>query len=130
VTTNPTTPRRVRVRNSRATAGRSRRQSVRTEIDNQTELGEVYMRSLMRSQLRLAVGVLAVLALTVGLLPALFVVAPATRTTQVLGLPLPWLLLGGVVYPVLIGLGAIYVHRAERNEQSFSELVEPPRRGR
>jgi hypothetical protein len=60
----------------------------------------------------------------------MFVVAPVTRTTQVLGLPLPWLLLGGVVYPVLIGLGAFYVHRAERNEQSFSELVEPPRQRR
>jgi hypothetical protein len=60
----------------------------------------------------------------VGLLPVLFVLAPETRTTTVLGVPLPWLLLGLVVYPFLVLLGWVYVHRAERNEQSFSDLVE------
>jgi hypothetical protein len=94
------------------------------EIDAQTQLGEVYMRSLMRTQLRLAAGVLGLLALTVGLLPLLFVLVPATRTVHVLGLPLAWLLLGLVVYPLLVLLGWLYVRGAERNEQAFSDLVE------
>jgi len=38
--------------------------------------------------------------------------------------PLPWLLLGLLAYPLLVGLGWAYVRRAERNEQVFSELVD------
>jgi uncharacterized BrkB/YihY/UPF0761 family membrane protein len=118
-------PQRVRVTSPRTGVAGSRRvRSVRSEIDDQTQLGEVYMRSLIRTQLRLAFLVIGVLALTVGLLPVLFVLAPETRTTTVLGVPLPWLLLGLVVYPFLVLLGWVYVHRAERNEQSFSDLVE------
>jgi hypothetical protein len=118
-------PQRVRVTSPRTGAVDPRRvRSVRSEIDDQTQLGEVYMRSLMRTQLRLAFLVIGVLAATVGLLPVLFVLVPETRTTTVLGVPLPWLLLGLVVYPFLVLLGWGYVRRAEHNEQSFSDLVE------
>jgi hypothetical protein len=96
---------------------------VGSEIDAQTELGEVYVRSLVRTQLRLAVGVSAAVASTLGLLPVLFALAPASRSLRVVGVPLPWLLLGLVVYPCLVGLGWVYVHRAERNERVFSDLV-------
>jgi hypothetical protein len=41
-----------------------------------------------------------------------------------LGLPLPWLLLGVVVYPVLIAAAWLYVRQADRNERDFSELVQ------
>ena len=95
-----------------------------SEIDAQTELGEVYVRSLVRSQLRLAVEVVAGLALTLGMLPMLFAAVPGTRSMNVLGLPMPWLLLGLVVYPVLVTLGWVYVRRAERNERAFSDLVD------
>ncbi|MGH3444150.1 MAG: hypothetical protein ACRDPB_02130 [Nocardioidaceae bacterium] len=126
MSTQPETPARVRVTSERAARGRSRRTSVLTEIDAQTQLGEVYMRSLMRSQLRLAVGITALLVLSVGLLPVVFTLAPVTRRVSVLSVPLPWLLLGGVVYPCLVLLGWVYVRRAERNERAFAELVEPP----
>jgi hypothetical protein len=119
----PGPPQRVRVTSPRA--GRPRRTSIASEIDAQTALGEIYMRSLMRTQLRLALGTVLVLALTVGLLPVLFLVAPAARTTDVAGIPLPWLVLGFAVYPVLIALAWSYVRRAERNERSFHDLVGP-----
>jgi hypothetical protein len=122
---NPPHLHRVRITSPRAApGGRSTRRSVSSEIDAQSELGEVYMRSLVRSQLRLALGVVLLVALTVGLLPVLFEVVPASRDTKVAGVPLPWLLLGLVVYPFLVGLGWGYVHRAERNEQAFSDLVD------
>jgi hypothetical protein len=117
-------PRRVRVSSPRTGTGDHRRPSVSSEIDAQTELGEVYVRSLVRSQLLLAVQVALALALTVGLLPVLFAVVPASRSARVVGVPLPWLLLGVVVYPVLVALGWLYVRRAERNERAFSELVD------
>ena len=94
-----------------------------TDIDAETRLGDMYMGSLLREQLRLALGVLAVLALTVGLLPLLFHLAPRLSGVGVFGLPLGWLLLGVAVYPWLLVLGWAYVRRAERNERDFAELV-------
>lgn len=120
------TPRRVRVTSPRTSAPRPRRVTVAREIDAQTDVGEVYMRSLLKSQLRLALLVIAALAVLLGGLPALFVLAPDIRELQVLGLPLPWLLLGGLVYPVLIGLGWFYVRQAERTERDFTDLVDRP----
>jgi hypothetical protein len=96
---------------------------VEREIDEQTVLGEVYVRSLMRAQLRLATVVLGTVALTLGALPLLFAVAPGSGRAEILGLPLPWVLLGFVVYPALVGVGAFYVRQAERNEREFGDLV-------
>lgn len=116
-------PPRVRVTAPRS--GKPRQTTVAAEIDRQSEIGEIYMRSLIRSQLRLAMGVVCALAALVGSLPLLFRLLPGLRRVAVLGIPLPWLLLGLLVYPVLIGLARFYVRRAERNERDFAELVRP-----
>jgi hypothetical protein len=94
-----------------------------SDIDAGTRLGSVYMRSLLREQLRLALGVLAVMGLTIGLLPLAFYLAPELSDVRLLGVPLGWLLLGVVVYPALVGLGWGYVRRAERNERDFAEIL-------
>jgi hypothetical protein len=124
VTETPDAPRRVRVTHPRTGAGDRTRRSVSSEIDAQTELGEVFMRSLMRSQLRLALAITTVLVLTLGMLPLLFALAPSTKSAHVLGVPLPWLLLGVVVYPCLVALGWVYLRLAERTERTFSDLVD------
>ncbi len=124
MTERPPAPRRTRVTSSRVGAARPRPVTVTREIDAQTGVGEVYMRSLTATQLRLALLVLGVLAVLLGGLPALFALLPWLRELQVLGIPLPWLLLGGLVYPVLIGLGWFYVRQAERTEREFTDLVE------
>ncbi|GAA1799117.1 hypothetical protein GCM10009795_050730 [Nocardioides hankookensis] len=113
-------PTRVRV-----TGPPSRRQAAArtSDIDAGTRLGGVYMRSLLREQLRLALGVLTVMALTIGLLPLAFYLAPELSDVRLLGVPLGWLLLGVVVYPALVALGWGYVRRAERNERDFAEIV-------
>lgn len=98
--------------------------AVTDDIDEQTRLGELYMRSLVRTQLRLALVVLASFVGGVCGLPLLFAVAPGLRAFEVVGLPLPWLLLGLLVYP-LIGVAAWwYVRAAERAESDFADLVE------
>jgi len=113
-------PERVRV----SGPPRRRTPTARTaDIDDETRLGGMYMGSLLREQLRLAVGILTVLGLTVGLLPLAFHLVPELSGTEVLGVPLAWLLLGVLVYPWLLVLGWIYVRRAERNEHDFAELV-------
>jgi hypothetical protein len=118
--TQPPPPERVRV----AGPPRRRTPSARTrDIDAETRLGGMYMGSLLREQLRLALGVLGTLAATVGLLPLLFHLAPGLASVEVLGLPLAWLLLGALVYPLLALLGWVYVRRAERNERHFADLM-------
>jgi hypothetical protein len=94
------------------------------EIDAETRLGEVYMGSLLREQLRLAGVVLLALASGVGSLPLLFHLLPGLTEATVLGLPLSWLLLGVLVYPFLVLLGWLYVRSAERNERDFAALVD------
>jgi hypothetical protein len=97
--------------------------SVESEIDAQTELGEVYMRSLIRSQLRLALGALAILVLTLGLLPAVFAAVPAVQHAWLGDVPLAWVLLCVAAYPGLVLLAVFFVRRAERNERDFLDLV-------
>jgi hypothetical protein len=119
-------PPRVRVTGPRH--GRPRRTTVVAEIDAQTVVGDIYIRSLMRSQLRLALGVLMLLLVTVGMLTLIVNRWPGFATHRLLGVPLVWVVLGAGCYPVLIALAVLYVRRAERNERAFSELVaqEPP----
>lgn len=94
------------------------------DIDEQTGIGELYMRSLVRSQLRLGLGVLAAFAVSLCGLPLLFALAPAVRGVEVLGVPLPWLLLGFAAYPVIGVTAWAYVRAAERAERDFADLVE------
>ncbi|HEY7042077.1 MAG TPA: hypothetical protein VH419_00255 [Nocardioidaceae bacterium] len=117
-------PSRVTVTSPRTSAPHRRRTPATQEIDDQTVLGEIYMRSLIRAQLRLGAVVLLVLAVTLGGLPLLFAQVPAVRDAHIVGIPLPWLILGVLVYPVLLGLGWYYVRQSERNERDFSELVD------
>ena len=93
------------------------------EIDDETALGEVYLASLLRAQLGLALRIIGLLAAGIGSLPLVFFVLPGLAGVGLLGLPLPWLLLGFLVYPAMIALGWHYVRRAERNERDFADLV-------
>ena len=120
----PEGPRRVRVTSPRTSA--ARRPIIPTgtrEIDEQTRLGEIYMHSLIQSQLRLALAVIGGVVLVLGSIPLLFWLVPPTRTVAVLGLPLPWVLLGIAIYPVVYGAARIYVRNAERIEAEFTEFV-------
>lgn len=114
-------PQRVVVTSPRV--GRRRPTTIASEIDAQSTVGEVYMRSLMRIQLRLALSVVGLLAVTVGMLPLLFTLSPDVRRMHLLGVPLPWLVLGVVVYPVILALAFVYVRRAERIEADFTDMV-------
>jgi hypothetical protein len=120
----------VRVTSPRTGAARQRRPNVTSEIDAQTQLGELYMSSLLRAQLRLATLVLLTVGVLVGGLPLLFHLAPALVDLTVLGMPLTWVLLAFAVYPFLVLVGWLYVRAAERNEHDFADVVERPPAGR
>ena len=117
-------PRRVRVTSPRTGAARAQRVPAAQEIDAQTLLGEVYMSSLLRSQLRLALLALTTVAVFVGGIPLVFWLFPDLSTVEVLAVPLPWLLLAFAVYPFLLAIGWLYVRAAERNERAFTDVLD------
>lgn len=98
--------------------------SGRLDLDEQTRLGDILIRSLIRTQLHLAIRLAVVIGVLLGSLPLVLAYLPAIRRVHVFGLPLSWLLLGVLVYPVLIGGAALYVRQAERNERDFEDLVD------
>jgi hypothetical protein len=119
-----TQPPRVRVTHPRTDAVRraAHRPPVR-EIDEQTQLGDVYMSSLIRSQRRLALVVCAAITLLLVGTALVGAYAPRIVAIRVLGVPLPWLVLGFLIYPALIALGWYTVRSAERTERDFLQLV-------
>lgn len=117
-------PKRVAVTSPRTAAARRPRYPVSREIDEQTHLGEVYMRSLLRTQFRLAIFVCTVLACVVGGLPLLFLLAPDLGEARLLGIPVPWAILAALIYPAFVGGAWLYVRQAEHNERHFADLVE------
>jgi hypothetical protein len=96
----------------------------RSQIDEATPVGEIYLASLMREQLRLGLACLATLVLGLGTWPLLFGLVPGLAGVRFLGVPLPWLLIGVAVYPFLWVVGWWFVRAAERNEEDFADLVE------
>lgn len=116
------TPRRVVVRREPRRATSDLRAGSR-DIDEQTALSETYMRSLVRTQLRLGLAMLAVVLVPLALIPAAFALVPGIARLTIGPVPMPWLLLGVVIYPVLVLVGWRYVRQAERNEAEFERIV-------
>ena len=118
-------PARVRVTSSRRSAVAPHSRALATDLDEQTELGDVYLGGLMRAQLRLSLSVLGGLVLAVAGFSVLLVAVPVTRTMVLFGLPLPWLVLAVAVYPATWLTARTYVRQAERIEAEFAEVVSP-----
>lgn len=106
----------------------NRAERTRAELAQQTQVGEALVRGLVRAQLALALRMSLVVLIGLGGLPWLFAIAPAVGRVTVLGVNLPWLLLGVASFPFLIAVGWAYVRLAERNEQDFTDLVQRPER--
>lgn len=89
----------------------------------QTEVGELYLLGLLRAQLRLSLAVVGMTAVVLLGLPLLFAVVPATRELHLGWVPLPWLLLGVLVYPAVVVAAAVYTRRTEQTERRFVDVV-------
>lgn len=125
----PPVARRVRVTSPLTAASTPHvPRSARQEIDEETGVGEIYIRSLVRTQLRSAVAVVVALVVGVGSLPLVFALVPSVSEVRLGPVPLPWLVLGAAVYPVLLVVGWLYVRRAEAAEADFAALVEAAER--
>lgn len=119
----PPAPKPQRVRVVLAGERRSRPDPAAREIEEQTLVGEVLVRGLIRTQLALAVRMSVLVAVLFGSQPLVFALAPGLARIEVAGLQLPWLLLGVLAYPLVLGVAWTYVRAAERNELDFADLV-------
>ncbi len=102
--------------------------STRRELAEQTRVGELLVRGLVRAQLALALRLASVVLVALVALPLLFAVAPTIAQARLFGIAVPWLLLGVAAYPFLFGVGWVYLRMSERNERDFADLVERPKR--
>jgi hypothetical protein len=93
-------------------------------IQESSGVGELLRTNLIGSQLAIALRFAIGAGLTLGLLPLLFAMVPEIGRVEVLGIRLPWLLLGVLVYPFLFGLGLWHTRTAEHLEQNFAETVQ------
>jgi hypothetical protein len=87
-----------------------------------SEVEDILLRGLVRAQLALAVRLAVVVLVGLGSLPLLFALAPSFGAVTIAGVRLPWLLLGLLAYPFLIGIGAAFVRFANHNERDFAAL--------
>ena len=117
-------PKREIITGPRRDVRRRAPRSVTAEIDDQTGVGQVYVRALIRTQLLLGLSIVALVVVPLVAMPLVFGLVPEVRELQVGPLPLWWLLLGALVYPSILAVGWWYVRQADRNEAQFTDLVE------
>jgi uncharacterized membrane protein (DUF485 family) len=89
--------------------------------DEHSDPGATRVRSLIRSQARLALITSAIVFLLLAGLPLLFACAPGLSHVRLLGVRLPWLILCGGVQPIWVAAAHRYVRLAERAERAFTE---------
>jgi hypothetical protein len=105
---------------------RSSRPVVRTltEVEDLTDIGQMLLKQLVWAQLRLAMWLLLLIVVVLVSIPLAFFLAPTLGTTTIVGLRLPWLLLGLAVYPFFVAVAWFYNRSADRTERDFAKWVE------
>ncbi|ORB28091.1 hypothetical protein [Mycolicibacterium parafortuitum] len=96
----------------------------RVEVQEQTLVGDALVRGLVRAQLGLALRLAAVVVGLIGAIPLLNAAFPALGAVSVFGIRLNWLVLAGLVYPLLYGIGRFYVRLAEQAERDFVRVID------
>ena len=94
------------------------------ELVEQTPYGEVVLGDLIRRQLTLSASVACAFLLLLFGLPLFNLLFPELGAVPVFGLPLSWLLLGVLIYPLLWVLAYYYVTTSQKFEDEFTELVQ------
>ncbi|XVS64563.1 hypothetical protein ACQPYE_00425 [Actinosynnema sp. CA-299493] len=104
--------------------GRGRVLRTIIELEEQTSVGEKLIRDLIRTQLRTGLVLGGGTLLLLALLPLVFYLLPWLAEVELVGVRLPWLLLGLLPFPLCYGVGYAYRTFAERHEQDFVNSVD------
>lgn len=96
----------------------------RVELEEQTSWGTLLVDDLVKRQLRAGLALAALVLVVLGGLPVAFYLAPGFAGVRVVGVPLAWLLLGVLPFPLLLVVGLAYNRLAERHERDFVDMIE------
>ena len=96
----------------------------RVEVQEQTQVVDALVRGLMRAQLGLALRLAAVVVAIAVALLLITATVPELAAHSVFGIRLNWLILAGLAYPLLYGIGRLYVRLAEQAERDFVRVVD------
>jgi hypothetical protein len=96
----------------------------RVELEEQTSWGELLIKDLVKAQLRTGLLLAFVVVALLGSLPLIFYVVPSFGRLSFIGVPMSWLILGVVPFPLLFGVGLWYNRLAERHERDFVDMIE------
>ncbi len=96
----------------------------RVEVQEQTLVGDALVRGLVRAQLGLALRLASVVVCTVVAIPLLNTAFPDLAAITVVGIRLNWIVLAALVYPLIYGVGRLYVRLAEQAERDFVGVVD------
>jgi len=96
----------------------------RVEVQEQTDVGDAFVRGLVRAQLGLALRLAAVVMCVIIVVPLVGSLFPLLASTAVFGVRLNWLVLAVLKYPLLYGVGRLYVRLAEQGELDFVRVVD------
>jgi hypothetical protein len=108
---------------SSGTAQAARSSAAARDAAEQSDAGQIFIRSLIRSQLRLGLVVAGGFLLILLAFVLMLGLVPGLAHSTIAGLPFDWVLLGAGIYPVT-GLSAwLYVRTAARNEARYRDLA-------
>jgi hypothetical protein len=96
----------------------------RVELAQQTSWGEMLIKDLIRAMLRSGVWLALSGLLLIAALPLAMRLLPEFAQLTVLGVPVAGLLLGVAPFPLLGGLGLLYLRICERHERAFVDMIE------
>ena len=102
--------RRVVLNDSAKAKGKALRTII--ELEEQTSVGEKLVRDLIKQQLRSAFGLAFAVLIGMCLLPITFYLVPQIGDLKILGIPVPWLVLGLAPFPILYGVGWVFRRQA------------------
>lgn len=119
----PTKPRRKRVVLADSRAPVTVLRTV-VELEEQTSYGEELVSQFVRHQFHVAIGFWIAVVGALAAVPTVFFLVPRLAEASFAGVPLPWLVIGVLPFPLLFGAGYWYNRVAERQEQAFVAMVE------
>lgn len=93
------------------------------EVAEQTTYGEIVLEDLIRRQRALSLSVAGAFLLLLFGLPIFNLFFPQLGAIRIQGLPVTWLALAIVIYPVLWLLAYYYVATARKYEDEFTDLL-------
>ncbi|EIE97105.1 hypothetical protein [Saccharomonospora glauca] len=117
-------PRRKRVVLAEPRRMSSASMRARVELAEQTSWGKLLVKDLVRAQMRAGLSLFGLVVVVLAALPVLFHFVPELATWRVIGIPVSWILLAILPFPLLLGVGLWYNRLAERHERDFVAMIE------